>query len=1105
LKYLLIRASLELYSISLALLLSILIYSANVPNVLAQTTFGGNSQHTNSYPAPGQTLNTFRWTATNDLNPGQLAHYGSPLVSAANTVFVPVKTGTNGGFRIDAFDGTTTLPKYSLTTDYVIPPLVGPFWVPSYNACIVTGSFGTRLYYPGAGGTILHVDNPDSNTPGTPVREVFYTTLANYNANPAAFNSTVFVDTPITADSSGNIYFGFRVQGPAPAPLSTTQSGYARIDKNGVGTYVLAANAANDVNATQTSVNAAPTLSNDETTLYVVVKTTTALGGHLLGLDSTTLTTKYNVLLRDPRSALFAQIIDISTASPMVGPDGDVYFGVLGNPANGSRGFLLHFSADLSVVKPPGGFGWDYTPGIVPSNLVPSYTGTSPYLLFCKYNDYAQGDGTGLNKVAILDPNDTQIDPHPSAPGLVEMREVLTINGPTPDNAGPGFPDAVREWCINASAVNPATKSVFFDSEDGHLYRWNLMTNSLDQAIILNPGVGQPYVPTVIGPDGTVYTLNGGNFFAIGRKAEVEVTITSSSPDLRDTVVGTSITFTANVTGTAPAPTGTVTFSDTTYNGFTPVTTTLATNVPLDANGHASVTTSALTAGGAFLGNHFIVAIYNGDGSHASTFATMMQKVHANASTTSVSATPNPANFGQTVTFFATVTPAPGGSGVPTGMVTFSDGTKVIGQAAVNGTGIAAITSSSLGVGSHTITASYVSDTRFARSSGSTTQVIQGPSVQFSQPTVSVNEDAGSLTLTVTRIGDASNAATVDYKTVDNDTFTVGCSDTTANMGSAFGRCDFATTVDTLTFAAGETSKTLQIPIVNDSIKEGDETFSVVLSNPTGASLGTPATAVVTIVDNDTVTGPNPIFTTPFFVRQHYLDFLSREPEAGEPWSAVLNNCSDVNNNPTCDRLTVSGAFFGSPEFQLKGYFVYRFYTLALNRLPLYQEIVIDMRTVTGQTPAEVFQKKGAFTDAFVQRAEFKTAFDALTNEVYVSILMGRYSLSQITTPDPANPDGANKVTLNSTDLVNRLNGIGGTLTRAQVLRAIADSDQVFNLEFNKAFVAMQYYGYLRRTPEQSGYDSWLDYLNTHPGDSRTMINGFMNSAEYRFRFGPDQ
>jgi hypothetical protein len=71
------------------------------------------------------------------------------------------------------------------------------------------------------------------------------------------------------------------------------------------------------------------------------------------------------------------------------------------------------------------------------------------------------------------------------------------------------------------------------------------------------------------------------------------------------------------------------------------------------------------------------------------------------------------------------------------------------------------------------------------------------------------------------------------------------------------------------------------------------------------------------------------------------------------------------------------------------------------------------------------------------------------------------------------------------------------------VFRAIADSDQVFTQEFNKAFVAMQYYGYLRRTPETAGYNAWLNHLNDHPNDFRTMVNGFMNSLEYRLRFGP--
>ncbi len=370
-------------------------------------------------------------------------------------------------------------------------------------------------------------------------------------------------------------------------------------------------------------------------------------------------------------------------------------------------------------------------------------------------------------------------------------------------------------------------------------------------------------------------------------------------------------------------------------------------------------------------------------------------------------------------------------------------------------------------------------------------------SIQFSASNYSVNEGAGSLTVTVTRTGDVSGAASVNYITTDTDTFTVGCADTVNNQGAAFGRCDFATTLDTLTFAAGETTKTFNIPIIDDSFAEGNETFGVALSNVSGASLGLPSSATITINNNDALTGPNPIFTTSFFVRLHYLDFLSREPEAGEPWTAVLNNCSDVNNNPACDRLTVSAAFFGSPEFQLKGYFVYRFYKLAFNRLPTYTEIVTDMRGVTGQTPAEVFQKKATFTNGFVLRTEFANIYGTMSKAQYVSALMGRYGLTQITTPDPAAPDGTNKVTLTTADLTN------GNLTNAQILRAIADSDQVFNLEFNQAFVAMQYFGYLRRAPDTAGYNSWLNYLNTHPTDSRTMVNGFMNSTEYRLRFGP--
>src|SRR5205085_3906070 len=108
------------------------------------------------------------------------------------------------------------------------------------------------------------------------------------------------------------------------------------------------------------------------------------------------------------------------------------YYGVFGNPYNGSRGWLLHFNPDLSVLRIPGAFGWDDTASIVPSSMVPSYRGTSSYLIMTKYNNYAGGCcdfADGVNKIAILDPFATQVETHASSGGLPVMKEILTIAG----------------------------------------------------------------------------------------------------------------------------------------------------------------------------------------------------------------------------------------------------------------------------------------------------------------------------------------------------------------------------------------------------------------------------------------------------------------------------------------------------------------------------------------------------------------------------------------------------------------------------------------------------------------------------------------------------
>ena len=749
--------------------------SAFVSEALAQnivSSFAGNAQHTAVYTPAAQNLNAIHWTTSIDMdNTGGYAHYGAPLLTAANTILVPVKTGKTGGFEINAFSAANGAALYSLASDYTMP---SHNWILPYQPALATSSFGTRLYYAGAGGTIYYIDNLDSVGPHTAVHQAFYG-LTNYNANPSGFNSSVFINTPITADSTGNIFFGFRVQGTAPSPLSTTQSGFARIDPNGNATWVLAGTAAGDTNIDRDTHNSGPAVSNDQTTIYVVAKSSSQGYGYLLGLNATTLATKFQVRLRDPRNnnANDATILDDSTATPMVGPDNDVYFGIYGNPSNGSRGFMLHFNSDLTVEKAPGGFGWDNTPAIVPASMVPSYTGTSSYLLFTKYNNYAGagGDsGDGVNRIAVLDPNATQVDAHSSSNGMLVMREVLTVIGPTadPENRSASLPLAVREWCINTAAVNPATNSVFTPSEDGHVYRWNLATNSLSQFLQLTPGIGKPYVPTVIGPDRTVFTLNGDTLFALGNLNGVGINLTSSTPDVRSVVAGQSLTFTASITNTSGSgftPTGTVTFQDTVYFVPSPdvlsnTTTVLALNVPLNGSGQATYTSSSLTAD-----SHFITASYSGDANFTAGNAALVQTIHAKASSTALASTPNPSNIGQSVAFTATVAAVPPGSGTPTGMVTFRQGNAVLAQVPLNGSGTASFNTTALAAGNDTITASYASDTVFAASSGNTVQTVGNFATTTSvtsSPNPSSIGQAVTFTATVSS-GSGTPAGTVTF------------------------------------------------------------------------------------------------------------------------------------------------------------------------------------------------------------------------------------------------------------------------------------------------------------------------------------------------------
>jgi len=324
----------------------------------AWSSFGGNAQHTSISSVASQPLEAVHWSTKVDNFPtSRAAHYGGPLITLNNTVIYPYKTGNTQSvntpdYRIVARNGVSGALVWDIPTPY-IPASYS--WYPLNQPVLATAT--NRVYFTGKGGTIYYRDNPDSNT-GTVTQLAFFGSIEHYQANQAAYDNNVFIDTPLTADNAGNIYFGFRVTGSTPTGLS---SGIARISANGTvsqaaGSWVSAFQAAGGTDSLIGAVqmNGAPAISNDGTTLYIVVKQpgNWVYRGRLVGLDTTTLATKYNSgILKDPRGA-DAAILNDSTSSPMVAPDGRVFLGVFGNPYNGSRGWMLQFSGDLQCWAP---------------------------------------------------------------------------------------------------------------------------------------------------------------------------------------------------------------------------------------------------------------------------------------------------------------------------------------------------------------------------------------------------------------------------------------------------------------------------------------------------------------------------------------------------------------------------------------------------------------------------------------------------------------------------------------------------------------------------------------------------------------------------------
>jgi len=367
------------------------------------------------------------------------------------------------------------------------------------------------------------------------------------------------------------------------------------------------------------------------------------------------------------------------------------------------------------------------------------------------------------------------------------------------------------------------------------------------------------------------------------------------------------------------------------------------------------------------------------------------------------------------------------------------------------------------------------------------------PVVGFSSRSKTVGEADHPVQLTVNRTGDTSKAGSVDYETADN---------------TASERTDYDASFGTLHFAAGETSKTFKVLITDDVLVEGDRSFTVTVTNGSGVSVSlNDKTSTVIIVDDDvTEQTVNPINDSRAFVRQQYADFLNREPDQSglDFWTNEIESCGADAACREVKRINVSAAFFLSIEFQDTGFLVYRMHDVAFGtgqklklKTFLHDTLEIGRDIIVGQPGWEqqLAASKTAFAKNFGLTEQFRAVYPtSMSNAQFVDML---------------NQNAGNVLGTNERNaLVSSLNA--NTVTRGEVVRTIAENVTYRDAQSNKAFVLMQYFGYLRRAPNDApdgnfdGWTFWLNKLNQFNGNfiQAEMVKAFISSTEYLRRFG---
>jgi hypothetical protein len=380
--------------------------------------------------------------------------------------------------------------------------------------------------------------------------------------------------------------------------------------------------------------------------------------------------------------------------------------------------------------------------------------------------------------------------------------------------------------------------------------------------------------------------------------------------------------------------------------------------------------------------------------------------------------------------------------------------------------------------------------------------------LQFSSNTYVVQEDETQVPARIIRTGSTAGRVTVDI---------------TSNDATAKQKGDYSYVAGRIVFENGEAQKDVAVLIGEDSYSEGLESLTILLSNPTGgATLGATATASVQVLDDTSEPTTNTIDDSRTYVGQHYHDFLYRQSDqAGEDfWTNSIEQCGTNQSCRDGKRVDVSTAFFLSIEFQQTGYLVIRAHKAAFGNsksTPRYTVFLRDQREISegvivgqGNWQAQLDTNKQKYLEDFVSRPEF-TSLPSFAPGAAAATYVDALFQNAGVTPSTAERNAAIAAY-----------GTGDTAGRAAALKSALESGSLFNALYNPAFVLMQYYGYLRRNPDDSpdnnfnGYDFWLNKMNqfTLPGeDARNeqvalarvrraeMVKAFIVSGEYRERF----